>query len=96
LRQQLDEKQKTSSMKVHMHSLFCISFGKSSKIALPETGSLPSAKFFAEYNISGTQQTKFLPSAALSKTKHSAKNILPSAGHSAKSDTRQRAGSSYR
>jgi len=67
LRQQLDEKQKTSNMKVHMHSLFCISFGKSSKIALPETGSLPSAKFFAEYNISGTQQTKFLPSAALGK-----------------------------
>jgi len=58
---------------------------------LPETHSLPSAKIFAECNISGTRQTKSLPSAALGKTKHSAKNILPSAGHSTKSRQQQTA-----
>jgi hypothetical protein len=31
--------------------------------SLPETLSLPSAKLFAEYNISGTWQTSSLPSA---------------------------------
>lgn len=54
--------------------------------SLPETLSLPSAKLFAEYNISGTWQTSSLPSAkkysankqiCRVQKKHSAK-ILPS------------------
>jgi hypothetical protein len=42
-------------------------------VTLRETRSLPSASVFAECQISGTRQRPALPSAALSKTWHSAK-----------------------
>ena len=59
-------------------------------ISLPETETLPSAKFFAECQKSGTRQRPSLPSAVLGKELHSAKIYLPSARHSAKMGTRQR------
>ena len=47
--------------------------------SLLETETLPSAKFFAECQKSGTRQRPSMPSAALGKELHSAKISLPSA-----------------
>jgi hypothetical protein len=65
-------------------------FSKHILLSLPETGSMPSAKCFAECLLSSTRQRGSLPSAALGKVRHSTKIVLPSAGLSAKKCTRQR------
>ena len=54
---------------------------KREKVALPETETLPSAKFFAECQKSGTRQ---LPSAALGKDFFAECRALGKHGHSAK------------
>jgi hypothetical protein len=57
--------------------------------SLPETRSLPSAKYRALGKEKHTVNASFAERQALGKEKQSAKNTLPSVGRSAKEDTRQ-------
>jgi hypothetical protein len=72
----------------------------SSIYILPESGSLPSARRFAECFLLGTRQVllsvtiNFAESRTLGTGRHSAKTALPSAKHSTNVDARQKTVSS--